>query len=725
MSACLISFILLSSSINSALSKCSVNTITLPRINIDGDPVLYPYMRFPQEYWGSTQEKVSGLRVRIEKIQSRFDSTVCLTFVIPTVLSDTENNFVCKFEDAKSTIVSCNFTQEVVVNNKTVTVKINSTLSDAHRILQHVGIQSCTSRIPDPSQVTLMWEYIPADVYERFLWSNDGHIYSWQGSTLAVGYLEAKRLCTLKSRFAMRGYLATVTTEDEELILANTPPVVPNVNQWICASYSAIRSVWQWDCGPEKDTVIYNNNTKWSQGYPQRTPFCYPCEDYVTMGPSKTEALQTKWQNKLNIPFRNFHCEFSENEQIPYCGRLVVLLLTDTPSLSVEKSGIVEMRSRFSISKSSTREHRTKTLTKRSLSWRKTKGSISWTLTRSNTPMPSWTRIPSLTETRNERQNITPSDTKREWTHDGTVTNSLSKSQTPIVITPTLPLPPPYSLKNLGATLHPVAVVTATVVRSVGAALGVSLLLFGIFDPLLTSQTSMVLEDSRCMGTTYTKTSTVFTDLLLSPWLMERWIGVTVQVGLVLGYSLVVVMVAASHYCVFKYYFMKVELPTNMIDSESDVSFAWAPYVSARYPHISMLVFLCSFVPLCYGTVRIVVDLIIDQEEMLFHCLLLLFSSSVCIFVVVLHEVYLPDRFFNRLVFKAYWFPPWYVPMGGWGPIQFHIPFCTLHSLLSPPYASSRWLRLYPLISRIPILTIGAVQTNWSVQSLCFVSLGC
>ena len=94
--------------------------------------------------------------------------------------------------------------------------------------------------------------------------ASTGHFYEFVGATDAFNTASVN--ASAKTYYGLQGYLATITSADENTFIKDKIP--SNIEwSWIGGSDNELENTWKWITGPETDTIFYDQATKESFGY--------------------------------------------------------------------------------------------------------------------------------------------------------------------------------------------------------------------------------------------------------------------------------------------------------------------------------------------------------------------------------------------------------------------------------------------------------------------------
>ncbi len=101
---------------------------------------------------------------------------------------------------------------------------------------------------------------------------DNGHFYEYVNTP--VEWIEAKAAASAKTYYGLKGYLATVTSENEKDFILSISDGTEQA-LWLGGSDEAIPDTWKWVTGPEDGTIFYQNGAvvsgkyeNWSTGQP-------------------------------------------------------------------------------------------------------------------------------------------------------------------------------------------------------------------------------------------------------------------------------------------------------------------------------------------------------------------------------------------------------------------------------------------------------------------------
>jgi hypothetical protein len=124
-----------------------------------------------------------------------------------------------------------------------------------------------------------------------------GHYYEYVSTPLS--WTSAKTAAAAKSLYGMQGYLATVTSQEEnDFIKAKLA-----ADGWIGGTDAAAEGTWLWATGPEKDDVF--SFTNWNDGEPNNSG---SGEDYLQIYSSGTSS--GRWNDLANTNILGYVVEY-------------------------------------------------------------------------------------------------------------------------------------------------------------------------------------------------------------------------------------------------------------------------------------------------------------------------------------------------------------------------------------------------------------------------------
>ncbi len=132
----------------------------------------------------------------------------------------------------------------------------------------------------------------PGEVF----FSGNNHLYEYVASTLTWG--SAKTAAESRSKYGATGYLATITSQEENDFVAAR---LTNAG-WMGASDVATEGVWKWVTGPENGTTFSNGNSpnmvaasgqyqNWNTGEPNDSSGNEDCGQFLSGGTGKWNDL--------------------------------------------------------------------------------------------------------------------------------------------------------------------------------------------------------------------------------------------------------------------------------------------------------------------------------------------------------------------------------------------------------------------------------------------------
>ncbi len=124
----------------------------------------------------------------------------------------------------------------------------------------------------DGSQREFTISLANADYFSQDLKLDNGHFYEYVNTP--VEWIEAKAAASAKTYYGLKGYLATVTSENEKDFILSISDGTEQA-LWLGGSDEATPDTWKWVTGPEDGTIFYKDGAvvsgkyeNWSTGQP-------------------------------------------------------------------------------------------------------------------------------------------------------------------------------------------------------------------------------------------------------------------------------------------------------------------------------------------------------------------------------------------------------------------------------------------------------------------------
>ncbi|TFD63225.1 hypothetical protein E3T39_00505 [Cryobacterium suzukii] len=89
----------------------------------------------------------------------------------------------------------------------------------------------------------------------------NGHYYQAVTESAAISWTAASEKAAASTQFGLTGYLATLTSKQENLFSKNN---INGANLWIGATDATVEGQWQWETGPEAGTRFWNGGMEGS-----------------------------------------------------------------------------------------------------------------------------------------------------------------------------------------------------------------------------------------------------------------------------------------------------------------------------------------------------------------------------------------------------------------------------------------------------------------------------
>lgn len=142
-------------------------------------------------------------------------------------------------------------------------------------------------------------------------WAGNGHWYEFIGGSL--DWFAARDAAEAMVHMGVSGYLATITTAEEQAFLDGLDPGTPN-GAWLGGSDAAVEGDWRWVTGPEAGEAF--TYTNWSPGEPNNSGN----EDYVH------GWFNPNWNDVPSTYLTGYVVEFSGTAAVPVPAALPLLV---------------------------------------------------------------------------------------------------------------------------------------------------------------------------------------------------------------------------------------------------------------------------------------------------------------------------------------------------------------------------------------------------------------
>ncbi len=254
-------------SINNTL-VFSVDASTVPAINEfwEGRFGFYNYSQGPVSYGDFTDVPPNILctgkkRVLRDRNQQgvTVDPGVLVTGKNPEYASVFISNNFQQGEDYLSfdTTLATSLGISGIYDNATGILSLNggSDADDYTQVLQTVRYDNVSNWLYEPDR-TITFQL--GDSTSEY----NNHYYQYI-SDPAISWSDARDACDSKRLLSLKGYLATITSAEENMFIND---IIPG-NSWIGASDESIENEWKWVTGPESNTQFWQGQGSAAGGY--------------------------------------------------------------------------------------------------------------------------------------------------------------------------------------------------------------------------------------------------------------------------------------------------------------------------------------------------------------------------------------------------------------------------------------------------------------------------
>lgn len=182
------------------------------------------------------------------------------------VLSDVENHNIAQAKVQIDNFVAgdrLNFTNTANItgsyNTSTGVLTLTGTASvaDYEAALKSVEFSKTNTNTTDRVFSFTVGSAIP--------YSGNGHYYEAAYFSTAKTWAQAKAFAESQTLYGMQGYLATITSAEENAFILSKLPA----DGWIGASDEAVEGTWRWVTGPENGQLL--SYTNWNSGEPNNS----------------------------------------------------------------------------------------------------------------------------------------------------------------------------------------------------------------------------------------------------------------------------------------------------------------------------------------------------------------------------------------------------------------------------------------------------------------------
>eukprot|EP00759_Apiculatamorpha_spiralis_P009221 PhF_6_TR15958/c0_g1_i1/m.24870 len=179
--------------------------------------------------------------------------------VVPDGVTDKVSGFVVRFEKGflEGDVLRIEGTVDPSMTVSTGLNGVLTVMGPSAAVSQYVALlnvvqitttSNCTSEGIASGLIVLSWMLIPdgsSNTTQVMFSPATGHYYQLQ--TSPVTWNAAKTACESVSIYGAQGYLATITSEDEQNFLTS----VASINVWLGAKSTGVRAPFRWVTGPE------------------------------------------------------------------------------------------------------------------------------------------------------------------------------------------------------------------------------------------------------------------------------------------------------------------------------------------------------------------------------------------------------------------------------------------------------------------------------------------
>eukprot|EP00760_Papus_ankaliazontas_P016345 PhM_4_TR16788/c2_g1_i1/m.103422 len=195
-------------------------------------------------------------------------------------------------------------------------------LEEYQTILQKVIMTGCSYRVGRNDWSGVFWEIIPNLARHVDPVSLEPHYYEHVTAASPVTWEAARTLCSQRSLFGLKGYLATVTSASENALL-----LAENLFGWIGGADNSADNEWRWRSGPESFIKMLPY-TNWAASEP----------NVPSPAHARIDVSGSWYDEGITATRSTFVCEFGgtefvvakEGSMAHFRGRIDLLIITHT-----------------------------------------------------------------------------------------------------------------------------------------------------------------------------------------------------------------------------------------------------------------------------------------------------------------------------------------------------------------------------------------------------------
>ena len=169
-----------------------------------------------------------------------------------------------------------------------------------------------------------------ADYFSQDLKLDNGHFYEYVNA--ADTWAKAKAAAST-TYYGLQGYLATVTSENEQDFILSISDKTTHTSLWLGGSDEATPNTWKWVTGPEDGTIFYKNGAavsgnyeNWYTGQPDNYGGNETCLQFFTNQSGYTAGT---WNDRQNVYTTGYIVEYGGMDGDP------TINMTTTTTLNI------------------------------------------------------------------------------------------------------------------------------------------------------------------------------------------------------------------------------------------------------------------------------------------------------------------------------------------------------------------------------------------------------